>query len=89
MLKAIINPFTYFKRADFKLKFARWRWRTAAHNGLIRYILRKRFEIEAKHLECEVFGMKYSSPIGLAAGFDRLLGEEGVGGLPPATHDED
>ena len=71
MLKAIINPFTYFKRADFKLKFARWRWRTAAHNGLIRYILRKRFEIEAKHLECEVFGMKYSSPIGLAAGFDR------------------
>ena len=25
----------------------------------------------------------------LAAGFDRLLGEEGVGGLPPATHDEE
>jgi dihydroorotate dehydrogenase len=36
-----------------------------------KYILRKMFSINDPSLSCEVFGLKFKNPIGLAAGFDK------------------
>ena len=71
IIKHIIEPFRYLSSADFRLKYMRWRWRMASSNALFSYMVKKMYAVNAPHLEREVFGMKFSSPIGLAAGFDR------------------
>ena len=71
IIKHIIEPFRYLSSADFRLKYMRWRWRMASSNAVLRYMVKKMYAVNAPHLEREVFGMKFSSPIGLAAGFDR------------------
>ena len=71
IIKHIIEPFRYLSSADFRLKYMRWRWRMASRNAVLRYMVKKMYAVNAPHLEREVFGMKFSSPIGLAAGFDR------------------
>ena len=71
MIKSIIQPYTYLRSPDFHLRFKRWAWRTAAGSAILRYMVKKMYDTNTPHLEREVFGMKFSSPIGLAAGFDR------------------
>ena len=71
IIRHIIEPFRYLSSADFRLKYMRWRWRMASSNALFSYMVKKMYAVNAPHLEREVFGMKFSSPIGLAAGFDR------------------
>ena len=71
IIKHIIEPFRYLSSADFKLKHTRWKWRMASSNAVLRYMVKKMYAVNAPHLEREVFGMKFSSPIGLAAGIDR------------------
>lgn len=38
---------------------------------MVRTLLRKRYAVEDKRLEREVFGLKFQNPVGLAAGFDK------------------
>ena len=71
IIKHIVEPFKYLRSADFKLRYMRWKWRKASSNAILRYMVKKMYAVNAPYLEREVFGMKFSSPIGLAAGFDR------------------
>ncbi len=70
MKKDIIAPIKYLRSADFSLRFRKWRQMIAAKLPLGRYFMRQRFAPEAEHLEVETFGMRFPSPIGLAAGYD-------------------
>lgn len=71
ILGNITGPFRYLASVNFRLRYRRWMWRTLSSSTLLRYLVKSRYSIEASHLECEVFGRKFASPIGLAAGFDR------------------
>ncbi len=71
IIKHIVEPFKYLRSADFRLRYMRWKWRKASSNAILRYMVKKMYAVNAPYLEREVFGMKFSSPIGLAAGFDR------------------
>ena len=71
IIKHIINPFTSLASIDFRLKFMRWEWRTLSQSAMARYMVRNCYSVETPHLGCEVFGRKFSSPVGLAAGFDQ------------------
>ena len=44
--------------------------RAAAATPLSTFLLRKLYAPPMPELECEAFGMKFSSPVGIAAGFD-------------------
>ena len=44
--------------------------RAAAATPLGTFLLRKLYAPPMPELECEAFGMKFSSPVGIAAGFD-------------------
>ena len=57
--------------ADCSFRFKRWVWRVASKSAVGKYALSQRFGVLASNLERDVFGMHYTSPIGLAAGFDR------------------
>lgn len=57
--------------ADFSLRFKQWVWRAASKSAIGRYALHQRFGVPAANLERDVFGMHFTSPVGLAAGFDR------------------
>lgn len=70
MLKSILKPIRYITSDDFWLRQRKWRTEFIAKSSLGRHILRKQFNTPAEYLESEAFGMKFSSPIGLAAGFD-------------------
>ncbi len=71
MIKLLTKPLTYLMSADFKLHFKIWRWRTMQRLPLGRYILHALYGIKNSHLGRDVFGIRFHSPIGLAAGIDR------------------
>lgn len=70
MTDSSIQPLQLFSGADLALRRSRWILRAAAATPLGTYLLRKLFAPPMPELECEAFGMKFSSPIGIAAGFD-------------------
>lgn len=70
MIKTLLKPIRYFTGEDFALRFRKWRTAFVGNTRLGRYILRRRYLTPTEWLEVETFGMKFPSPIGLAAGFD-------------------
>lgn len=71
MIESLLKPIAYLRSADFALRFCTWRMRTVSRMPAGRYLLRKLYSPAAPHLSREVFGMKFSSPVGIAAGYDR------------------
>lgn len=71
MYKAIIRPLLFQfdpeKVHHFTFKLIRLIHKVPG----IPFLLRKRYGIESKELEREVFGLKFKNPVGLAAGFDK------------------
>ena len=67
----LIKSIKYLASADCSFRFKRWVWRVASKSAVGKYALSQRFGVLASNLERDVFGMHYTSPIGLAAGFDR------------------
>lgn len=70
MFDSLTQPFRFFTGLDFALQRKRWAMRAAAATPLGTLLLRKLYAPPMPELECEAFGMKFSSPIGIAAGFD-------------------
>ena len=67
----LIKAIKYLASADFRLRFKQRVWRAMSNSAVGRYLLHQGFSVPAANLERDVFGMHFSSPIGLAAGFDR------------------
>lgn len=67
----LLKSIKYLVSADFAFRFRRWLWRTLSASALGRYVLQHTYGVKASNLERDVFGMHFSSPVGLAAGFDR------------------
>lgn len=70
MKKNILAPIIYLCSEDFALRFKKWRQRLAVKLPLVRYFMRRRYAPVVENLEVETFGMRFPSPIGLAAGYD-------------------
>lgn len=70
MRKNIFAPIKYITSLDYALRCKKWWQRLAVQLPLGRYFLRHKYAPEANHLEVETFGMRFTSPIGLAAGYD-------------------
>lgn len=68
--KSIIKPFKYIGSDDFKLHRSQFWWRVAGKIPGFKFLLRKMYIPPKNHLERDVFGIHFSSPIGLAAGYD-------------------
>ncbi len=71
MIESLLKPLARFGGADFAMRLSVWRMRLLAAMPAGRYILRKLYAPAADKLEREVFGMRFSSPVGIAAGYDR------------------
>ena len=72
MIKQIFTPLIrYIASDDFTLRLKRWRMQLLSRLPMGCYLLRKMYAVPAPKLELEAFGMKFSSLIGLAAGYDR------------------
>lgn len=71
MMESLLKLSDRFGGADFALRMSVWRMRLLAAVPAGRYILRRLYSVPAAKLEREVFGMKFSSPVGIAAGYDR------------------
>lgn len=67
----IIEPFRYLRSDDFTLHRWQFWWKIAGKIPGLNLLLRKLYIPPKNHLERDVFGIHFSSPIGLAAGFDR------------------
>ena len=70
MIKSLLRPIKYLASDDFRLRFQKWRTLCVADSRLGRYLLHRKYNTPTEHLELEAFGMKFSSPVGLAAGYD-------------------
>ena len=70
MIKSLLRPIKYLASDDFRLRFQKWRTLFVADSRLGRYLLHRKYNTPTEHLELEAFGMKFSSPVGLAAGYD-------------------
>ena len=70
MKKNILAPIRYLLSANFSLRVKKWFQKLAIQLPLGRYFMRRRYAPEAEYLEVETFGMRFPSPIGLAAGYD-------------------
>ena len=70
MIDSLLQPFRFFTGPDFALRRKRWMMRAAAATPVGTFLLRKLYAPPMPELECEAFGMKFSSPVGIAAGFD-------------------
>ena len=71
MIESLLKPLARFGGADFAMRLSVWRMRLLAAMPAGKYILRKLYAPAADKLEREVFGMRFSSPVGIAAGYDR------------------
>lgn len=70
MINSLLNPIRYILSDDFALRRRKWLTAMIGRTKLGRYILRRRYHTPTEWLEVETFGMKFPSPIGLAAGYD-------------------
>ncbi len=71
MIESLLKFSARFGSADFTLRLSVWRMRLLAAMPAGKYILRRLYAPPAAKLEREVFGLKFSSPVGIAAGYDR------------------
>lgn len=67
----MLAPLRFIASDDFRLRIAKWFTRQLSRTPIGCYLLRQIYGIEAPYLTREVFGMKFRSPIGLGAGYDR------------------
>ena len=71
MYKQLIKPILFLQQPEsahhFTFRLINW----AFNFPLLKPILHSLFKLEDPRLEREVFGLKFSNPIGLAAGFDK------------------
>lgn len=70
MIKSLLRPIQYLASEEFRLRYKKWRTRCVADSRLGRYLLHRKYNTPTEYLELEAFGMKFSSPVGLAAGYD-------------------
>lgn len=70
MAKTLLKPIKRIAKGNFILQFHKWCQFLAAKIPFGKYFMHKHYAPPANHLEREVFGMRFSSPIGLAAGYD-------------------
>lgn len=70
MYKTLIRPILFLFNPEMAHHFAFWSLGVFSKIGLSR-IYRKAFVLEDPRLERLVFGLKFSNPVGLAAGFDK------------------
>lgn len=71
MIKLLTKPLIYLRSGDFRLRFKVWRWRVMQWLPAGNQILRYMYGCNCTHIEQDVFGMHFRSPIGLGAGIDR------------------
>ena len=72
MIKQLFTPLIrYIASEDFTLRLKRWCSQLLSRLPMGCFLLRKMYAVPASKLELEAFGMKFSSRIGLAAGYDR------------------
>lgn len=71
MIESLLKPVAYLTSADFVMRLSAWRMRILAHTAAGRYILRNMYAPPVSNLDRMVFGMKFTSPVGMAAGYDR------------------
>lgn len=71
MIKFFTKPIILLTSAEFRLQYKLWKWRVTQAMPGGKYILRSLFGNKNPNLGRDVFGIHFSSPIGLAAGIDR------------------
>ena len=71
MIKTLLKPIKHIAKGNFALRFHKWCQLIVAKIPFGKYFMHQLYAPPASHLEREVFGMHFSSPIGLAAGYDR------------------
>ena len=71
MYKSLIRPFLFNFDPEKVHYFTFDFLKTALKFPGVRAILKRKFNVEDKRLEREVFGLKFKNPVGLAAGFDK------------------
>ncbi len=71
MIESLLKPVAYLTSADFAMRLSAWRMRIMSGMTAGRYILRKMYAPPVSNLDRMVFGMKFTSPVGMAAGYDR------------------
>lgn len=84
-LRQIAKPFKYLCSDDFKFLRSKFWWKVASKTPGISSILRRRQRPSNNHLGRDVFGIHFTTPVGLAAGYDRdgelidIMGDAGFG----------
>lgn len=69
--RTVIRPLLFLFEPEKVHNFAVFTVRTLGKIPFINTILRKIFIVNDKRLEREVFGLRFSNPVGFAAGFDK------------------
>ena len=70
MYKSFIRPLLFLMDPERVHYLSFWLIKVSSGLGLS-FLYRKRFVLEDKQLEREVFGLTFKNPVGLAAGFDK------------------
>jgi dihydroorotate dehydrogenase len=71
MYKNIIMPILFRFGAERAHRMAVWGLRFVARIPGLRSVVRRMFTVSDPRLECEVLGLKFPNPVGMAAGFDK------------------
>ncbi|MCD6091645.1 MAG: quinone-dependent dihydroorotate dehydrogenase [Bacteroidales bacterium] len=71
MYKTIIRPVLFWFYAEDVHHFVRFCLRLFFIIPGSKYLAKKLFLVQDKRLEREIFGLKFSNPVGIAAGFDK------------------
>lgn len=71
MYKALIQPLLFKFDPEKVHHFTFFMLKKLFKLPLVEGMIQKRFRVEDKRLEREVFGLKFKNPVGLAAGFDK------------------
>ena len=71
MYKQLIKPILFLQQPESAHHFTFGLIKLAFNFPILKSILQSLFRLEDSRLEREVFGLKFSNPVGLAAGFDK------------------
>ncbi len=71
MYKKIIRPILFRLNAERAHAITAWALRFAGRTPVLRGVVRGMFTLTDPRLEREVLGMKFTNPVGMAAGFDK------------------
>ena len=70
MYRLVIKPILYALSVEQAHKVVLYTLRVLGLMPMGRWLLRRNYAVKSRVLEREVFGLKFSNPIGIAAGFD-------------------